>query len=66
MVNLLPLGTSDMTIAHCNFIVEKSQVWREWRLAVRNFTVLFYCYLQNMIFFILTTLRQIVSPNAFL
>ena len=56
MVNLLPLGTSDI---HCNFIVEKSQVWREWRPAVLNFTILYSCYLQNTINFILTTLWQI-------
>ena len=32
---------------------------------VRNFTILFSCYLKNTIHFILTSLRQIVSHNAF-
>ena len=53
-------------LAHCNFIREKSQVWREWRPTVLNFTILYSCYLKKTINFILTTLRQIVSPNALL
>ena len=53
-------------LEHCNFTGEKSQVWRERRSAVLNFTILNSCYLQNTLNFILTTLRQIVSPNAFL
>ena len=35
------------------------------RPAALNFTILYSCYLQNTINFILTTLRLSVSPNAF-
>ena len=39
MVNLLPLGISDITIY---YIVILSPVLRKWRPAVRNFTILYF------------------------
>ena len=44
MVNLLPFDN----LVHCNFIVEKTQVWLEWRPAVRNFTIIIIVLLSSI------------------
>ena len=68
MVNFLPFGTSD-NLVQCILLEKNRQFGGNGGSlvpAVLKFTVLYSCYLQNTINFILTTLRQIVSPNAFL